>query len=104
MTDLPALIRQHGLDASGPVLDLARAAYAAGAADARPRPGRRLYGRTDAELATLERIWAEHTAGQSFAEIARGLESDRVPTPAGSGRWGRGNVASLVKRLARERT
>jgi Recombinase len=46
----------------------------------------------------VERIRDGHSAGQSFAAIARGLEADRVPTAHGGARWWPSTVRSILLR------
>jgi hypothetical protein len=49
----------------------------------------------------LERIRAEHAAGRSLGEIARGLAADNVPTAHGGAQWWPSTVRSIVRRSAR---
>ena len=60
------------------------------------RPGRR------AAIAPsiVGRIRAEHLAGRSLGEIARGLNADRVPTAHGGAQWWPSTVRAVLRRSA----
>jgi hypothetical protein len=62
----------------------------------RARPGRR------AAIAPsiVDRIRAEHLAGGSLGEIARGLNTDRVPTAHGGAQWWPSTVRAVLRRPA----
>jgi hypothetical protein len=67
----------------------------------RPRPQAKPIGR----LRTLpddvaRRIAADHDAGRSLRQIARGLNADRVPTAHGGARWWPSTVRGVLKRVA----
>ncbi|MGH3019967.1 MAG: recombinase family protein [Gaiellaceae bacterium] len=62
----------------------------------RARPGRR------AAIAPsiVGRIRAEHAAGRSLGQIARGLNTDRVPTAHGGAKWWPSTVRAVLHRSA----
>jgi hypothetical protein len=47
----------------------------------------------------LRRIAAEHHAGRSLGQIARGLDADRVPTAHGGARWWPSTVRAVLNRV-----
>ena len=62
----------------------------------RARPGRR------AAIAPsiVARIRAEHVAGRSLGQIARGLNADQVPTAHGGAQWWPSTVRAVLRRPA----
>jgi hypothetical protein len=68
-----------------------------------PRPPRAPVGRPPAVPARVaERIRAEHDAGRTLGQIARGLDADRIPTAQGGRRWWPSSVRAVL--LSREQT
>jgi hypothetical protein len=64
-----------------------------------PRPRRAPVGRPPAVPARVaERIRAEHGAGRTPGEIARGLDADRIPTAQGGRRWWPSSVRAILLR------
>lgn len=102
MTDLRALIRDHGLRPVGDVLRLARAAYAAGAADAKPkrrRAGWPGYGSTEAEREVIRRVVEARESGQSLRAIAAMLDAEGVPSASGKP-WTAQAISNIARRAA----
>ena len=50
--------------------------------------------------AVVRRVTREHEAGASFGAIARGLNSDAIPTAQGGSRWYASTVKALLDRVA----
>lgn len=48
----------------------------------------------------VERIRAEHVAGRSLGEIARGLTDENEPTAHGGGQWWPSTVRAILRRSA----
>lgn len=46
----------------------------------------------------IRRIRAEHAAGRSLGQIARGLNGDQVPTAHGGARWWPSTVGAVLRR------
>jgi hypothetical protein len=66
---------------------------------AKPRPAPGLRGRPRrVPEQVVERVTAAHTAGQSVGEIARALNTDRVPTAQGGRQWWPSTVRSVLNR------
>jgi hypothetical protein len=64
-----------------------------------PRPRRAPVGRPSAVPARVaERIRAEHGAGRTLGQIARGLDADRIPTAQGGRRWWPSSVRAVLLR------
>jgi hypothetical protein len=64
-----------------------------------PRTRRAPVGRPPAVPSEVaERIRAEHAAGRTLGEIARGLDADRVPTAQGGRRWWPSSVRAVLIR------
>ena len=64
-----------------------------------PRPQRAPVGRPPAVPADVAaRIVAEHTAGRTLGQIARGLDSDQIPTAQGGRRWWSSSVRAVLIR------
>lgn len=102
MTDLRALIRDHGARPLAAALRLAEAAYAAGVADATPKPGkpgRPLYGSTPAERKVIQRIGKARKAGKSLRSIAAELDAEGI-RPPGGGLWSPQAISNLARRAA----
>jgi hypothetical protein len=60
----------------------------------RARPGRR----AAIPPSIVDRIRAEHAAGRSLSQIARGLNTDRVPTAHGGAQWWPSTVRAVLRR------
>jgi len=69
-------------------------------ARAREHPGARLGRRPAGAPSVLGRIRAEHEAGRSLGQIARGLNTDHVPTAHGGGQWWPSTVRAVLRRAA----
>jgi hypothetical protein len=64
-----------------------------------PRPRRAPVGRPPAVPAEVaERIRAEHAAGRTLGQIARGLDAHRIPTAQGGRRWWPSSVRAVLLR------
>ena len=64
-----------------------------------PRPQRAPVGRPPSVAAdVVGRIRAEHVAGRTLGEIARGLDADRVPTAQRGRRWWPSSVRAVLIR------
>jgi hypothetical protein len=64
-----------------------------------PRPKRVPVGRPSAVPAGVAvRIRAERAAGRTLGEIARGLDTDRIPTAQGARRWWPSSVRAILIR------
>ena len=64
-----------------------------------PRPQRAPVGRPPAVPSDVaERIRAEHAAGRTLGQIARGLDADQVPTAQGGRRWWPSSVRAVLIR------
>ena len=48
------------------------------------------------QAAIVRRIYERFLAGDSMAIIARGLDTEGIPTPSGAGRWQRGTISSIL--------
>ena len=100
MTDLRAMIRDRGYRITTGLLRLVEAAYAAGFADATPRPGkpgRPLYGSTPAERKVIARIGKARKAGNSLRAIAAELDAEGI-RPPGGGWWSPQAITNLARR------
>jgi hypothetical protein len=65
----------------------------------RPRPRKPPVGRPPAVPSEVaERIQAEHAAGRTLGQIARGLDADQVPTAQGGRRWWPSSVRAVLVR------
>jgi hypothetical protein len=65
----------------------------------RPRPKRAPVGRPAAVPADVAgRIRAEHAAGRTLGQIARGLDLDGIPTAQGGRRWWSSSVRTVLIR------
>ena len=65
----------------------------------RPRPQRAPVGRPAAVPADVAgRIRAEHAAGRTLGQIARGLDADGIPTAQGGRRWWPSSVRTVLIR------
>jgi hypothetical protein len=63
------------------------------------RPKRAPVGRPSAVSADVAvRIRAEHAAGRTLGQIARGLDADRTPTAQGARRWWPSSVRAILIR------
>jgi hypothetical protein len=62
----------------------------------RPRPGRRATIAPD----IVDRIRTERVAGRSLGQIARGLNTDQVPTAHGGAQWWPSTVRAVLRRSA----
>jgi hypothetical protein len=62
----------------------------------RPRPGRR----PTIALSIVGRIRTEHVAGRSLGQIARGLNTDQIPTAHGGAQWWPSTVRAVLRRPA----
>ena len=64
-----------------------------------PRPKRAPVGRPSAVPADVAgRIRAEHAAGRTLGQIARGLDADGIPTAQGGRRWWPSSVRAVLIR------
>jgi hypothetical protein len=64
-----------------------------------PRPRRAPVGRpSSVPTGIAERISAEHGAGRTLGQIARGLDADRIPTAQGGRRWWPSSVRAVLLR------
>jgi hypothetical protein len=70
------------------------------AARARERPGARPGRRAAIVPSIVDRIRAEHAGGRSLGQIARGLNTDRVPTAHGGAQWWPSTVRAVLRRPA----
>jgi Recombinase len=50
-----------------------------------------------------QRIAAQHHAGRSLGQIARGLNANRVPTGQGGAKWWASTVRVVLKRVETHR-
>jgi hypothetical protein len=67
---------------------------------ARPRPPAKPVGRRRTLPDNVTgRIGAEHEAGRSLGEIARGLNADRVPRAHGGAQWWPSTVRAVLRRI-----
>ena len=67
-------------------------------ARAREEPGARPGRRAVIAPNIVGRIHAEHAAGGSLGQIARGLNTDRVPTAHGGAQWWPSTVRAVLRR------
>ena len=64
-----------------------------------PRPQRASVGRPPAVPSEVaERIRAEHAAGRTLGQIARGLDAEQIPTAQGGRRWWPSSVRAVLVR------
>ena len=67
-------------------------------ARARKQPGARPGRRAAVAPSIVDRIRDEHAAGKSLGQIARGLNSDQVPTAHGGAQWWPSTVRAVMRR------
>jgi len=66
-----------------------------------PQPQRAPVGRPPAVSSNVaKRIRAEHAAGRTLGQIARGLDADQIPTAQGARRWWPSSVRAVLVRSA----